>query len=352
MRHAASVIATLSLFVAWACPSIAAPAAAESVAAPAVVSQLETVTVSGLQPGPGLWRVTHGENEMWLLGTVSPYPKRMQWDTQLVDSIIAESQEVITSASINITSKMNIFRQMLLVPSLMKARKNPGKEKLEAQVPAAMYARWQVLAQRYLGRSRGTEKFRPIFAAQKLYEAALDEANLRNGNLVYPVASKSAKRHKVKFTAPKVVVEVADMKGLIKEFSNSSLDDRDCFDKTLTHVEHDLPTMAARANAWAVGDLDRLRALPFTEQYGACLSSLFDAPNLRKFGFDNLQERRAAAWLEAAESALKTNRSTFAMLPMGELLKADGLAAALRAKGYQVEAPGEESPEAPASASL
>lgn len=342
MRIAPTFAALLLLSLGLANTNASAQDAAAT-PTPAISSQLDTVTVSGLQPGPGLWRVTSGEHEMWILGTVSPVPKRMQWDASAVDEIIAESQEVIASAGFVMGSKMNIFRQMMLIPSLLKARKNPSKEKLVEIVPAPMYARWQVLSKRYLGRGKGPEKFRPIFAAQKLYAAALDDAELSNTNIVMPVAEKSAKRHKVKYTQPLVSVEVVDMKGLVRDFSNSSLDDIECFDKTLTHIEQDLPTMRERANAWAVGDLERLRALPYTEQYGACLTSLFEAPSLRKYGFVNIEQRADNAWLEAAEAALKTNRSTFAMLPMSELLRTDGLAATLRSKGYVVEAPGEES---------
>jgi hypothetical protein len=46
-----------------------------------------------------------------------------------------------------------------------------------------------------------------------------------------------------------------------------------------------------------------------------------------------------ASWLAAAETALGTNKSTFAMLSMSELLNPDGLVASLRAKGYQVDEP-------------
>ena len=44
-------------------------------------------------------------------------------------------------------------------------------------------------------------------------------------------------------------------------------------------------------------------------------------------------------WLEAAESALQRNRTTFAALPIFLLLRSDGLLDALRAKGFEVEAP-------------
>lgn len=47
------------------------------------------------------------------------------------------------------------------------------------------------------------------------------------------------------------------------------------------------------------------------------------------------------AWLVAAEAALAKHRSTFAVLPMGQLLRPDGLAAELGKRGYLAEAPGQ-----------
>ena len=74
--------------------------------------QLEAVGVAGLQPGPSLWRVSRGEHEMWILGTLSPVPKRMQWEAADVESIIRESQQVLLGPSINVRSDMGFFAQL------------------------------------------------------------------------------------------------------------------------------------------------------------------------------------------------------------------------------------------------
>jgi hypothetical protein len=44
-------------------------------------------------------------------------------------------------------------------------------------------------------------------------------------------------------------------------------------------------------------------------------------------------------WLEAAEAALAKNVSTVAALPIESLLREDGMLAALRERGYTVQAP-------------
>jgi uncharacterized protein YbaP (TraB family) len=304
---------------------------------------LDAVEVAGLQPGPSLWRVSRGEHEMWILGTLSPVPKRMQWEATDVESLIRESQQVLLGPSINVTSDIGFFGQLALVPKLFAIRRNPGKETLSEVLPAEIYARWQVLSKQYFRSTRGLEKRRPVFVAQELFEEAIGEAGLRTDNGVADRVLKVAKKAKVTVEAPKVVVEVKNMKGLLAEFEDTSLDDVACLDKTMTYVEHDLDTMRLRANAWAVGDVDALRAMTFTDSYDTCLRSLFSAPGLEKYGFVNLRERARDAWLEAAETALKSHRSTFALLPMGQLLREDGYAAELRKRGYLVEAPGEES---------
>jgi len=320
-------------------------AADETIATEPTARAMETVEVAGVQPGPSLWRVSHGDNEMWIRGTLTPVPKRMQWEAANVDSIIRESQQVLLGPSINVRSDIGFFAQLALVPKLFAIRKNPGKETLPEVLPPEVYARWQTLSKQYFRSTRGLEKRRPIFVAQELFKEAIEDAGLRDENGVNERVLKVAKKAKVTVESPKVIVMVKDMKGLLAEFEDTTLDDVACLDKTMTYVEHDLGTMRRRADAWAIGDVDTLRAMTFTDSYDTCLRSLFGAPNLEKYGFVNLRERARDTWLEAAEKALKTHRSTFAVLSMGQLLRDDGYAAELRKRGYLVEAPGEASPE-------
>ena len=43
---------------------------------------LDAVVVSGVQPGPGLWKVSKDGRVMWVLATLSPLPKRMEAKAQ------------------------------------------------------------------------------------------------------------------------------------------------------------------------------------------------------------------------------------------------------------------------------
>lgn len=69
------------------------------------------------------------------------------------------------------------------------------------------------------------------------------------------------------------------------------------------------------------------------------MAAVTDAGFARALGLDDVPEKQRAVWLAAAIKALQTHAQTFAVLPMDELLRADGYLAALRERGYEVEAP-------------
>jgi hypothetical protein len=303
------------------------------------VVDMEVMVVSGVQPGPGMWRVSKGDHVLWVMGTLSPVPKKMTWLSRDVEATIAASQQVLKSPGASVDSDLGIFRSALLVPSLLKARKNPDGATLKDVLPPDLYARWQVLKRKYIGRDAGIEKWRPIFAANELYEAAIKKSGLATSGIVSPVVDKAAKRHDVKIVSPIVRLKVDDPKKAIKEFSGTALGDVECFRKTLDRLETDLTGMTLRANAWAIGDIEALRALPYDDQNRACIRAMLEAGVAQKRGLDTLPQKVEAEWLAAAEAALRNNASTFALLPISELLKPDGYLAKLQAKGYEVEAP-------------
>lgn len=336
-------LVTAGCFVAQAAAaSDAAPADAavvERVEADAAPRQLDEIVVSGDMPGPGLWRVSHGDNELWLLGTLAPLPKRMRWKSEEVEARIAESAVVVMPPGGNASTDIGRFRAMFLLPSLLKARNNPDDKRLPEVLPTALYQRWEPLRQRYFGKRRGIEKRRPILAASTLYERAIKRAGLDRGASVREAVEKHAKRAKVPIERPEVKIMIEDPKALIREFTETALDDTECFGRILDRLEVEVATMQARANAWAVGDLDALRALPQVDSGQACIEAVIGAEAFQKRGFDDLPERLRDAWLDAAETALKTHRSSFGLLPIRELLADDGYLAALAARGYAVEAP-------------
>lgn len=301
----------------------------------------EAVVVTGDQPGPGLWLVRKGGHDLWILGTLSPLPAKMQWQSRHVEDVIANAQEVIRGPSVSLTVKAGFFKSLMLLPSMLGARKNPDGKTLQEVVSPASYARWIALKARYIGNDRGIEKWRPLFAAQELYKEAMKDSGLDNAKSVWPVIDKAIEAHHPNVTVVKEQIVITDVKPLLKEWSKTTLDDLACFDNTMTRIETDLDAMRLRANAWATGDMAALQALPPPYQFDACRNAITEAGIGKRLGFGDLQKKVEAEWLAAVDVALDKNAVTFATLDMKDMLGANGYLAKLKAKGYLVLAPDE-----------
>ncbi len=300
---------------------------------------LEPLVVTGVQPGPGLWKVRRDGHTMYVLGTVRPLPRRMQWESAGVVEAIARSQLVLLSPGAKIDADVGVFRSLFLLPAMMKATKNPDGDKLADQVPAADYARWLVLKKRYLGKDRSVEKRRPLFAAQKLYQEALERTGLTLDSPVGKVVSRAVKKYGVPVERPRIEVKVENPKEALREFARTGLDDVGCFRGMLDHVESDLPSLRARAQAWATGDAIALRELGTRDAGRACMDAVLETRLAEHLGFSDLPARVDRLWLETARNALQKHGTVFAVLPMSQILEKDGYLETLRAEGYEIEAP-------------
>ncbi len=304
------------------------------------LQSLDAIVVSGRQPGPGLWKVTRGDRTLWILGLLTPLPKRMDWDSATVQRRVVESQELLLPPRMTLDADVGFFKGLLLLPTVMKARKNPDGKTLRELVSAEQYARWQVLKQRYIGGDKDIEEWRPLFAALELYTKAISRSGLTQDSAVVETVTKIARRNDVKTTDPKLVIKIENPKALLKEFQRETLDDTGCFERTLARIEGDLGVMTQRANAWAQGDTEGMRNLQARNtQWSACNAAMTGNAVARKIGMTDIEQRVQRKWMEAVEAAMSRNKTTFALLPVSQLLAPDGYLADLAAKGYMIEEP-------------
>lgn len=304
------------------------------------VSSANQVQVKGVLPGPGFWKISKGENTLWLLATVRPLPRNMEWETIKLERALAQSQLLLSGPGLSMDADIGFFGKVGLLPSLLKARKNPDGKTLQDVLPATTYQRWLVLKQKYIGSDKDIESWRPIFVAQELYQRAIKKAGLENSSPVWPVAEKFAERQKLPIVRPRLTLKVSDPKGMIKDFNRKALNDVACFEKTLDSIERDVQFMARRGQLWARGQVDELQQVSFNDFSGACINALLGAGISDRLGQGDVQARVENLWLQAADEALSNNRSTVAVLNMADLVGPNGYLARLRAKGYAVQEPG------------
>lgn len=305
------------------------------------IEPLEEVLVTGQQPGPGLWQVTRPDvadgHVLWVLGNYSPLPKKLSWRSTELEGVLASAQSLLAPVSVNASA--GPLGGITLLPSLIGVRDNPDDKRLQEVLPPDLYARWLPLKARYLARHDSVERWRPIFAAQELYRAALKERNLVPYDGVWPAVEKLARSARVPIVEPEIELKVDRARASIKEFKSTPLDDVECFSRTLRRLESDLDLMQERANAWAVGDVVRLKALAPVERASACIGVVLESSFMQQRGYGDILQRVRETWVQSAERALATHRSSVAVIPLDEILKPDGYVAELRRRGYVVTDP-------------
>lgn len=316
------------------------PAWAQEAPAP-VDAPVPNILVVGQRPGPALWKVSKGDHMLWIFGAYSPLPKQMDWRSQQLETVLANSQELLDTPGTMISvGWKNSFNIITALPSLAGAKKSPDGAHLKDLVPPDVYARWSALKQKYIGNDAGIEEERPMFAAQTLSSRAQSAIGMNGSNAVIKRIYELGKNWKIPITQTAISVPVENPREALRDFKKSQLDDIACFTQTIDRLEKDLDTMRLRANAWATGDLPAMRRLDFPDEKIACNAALVDSKWMSgvKGGAD-MRQRVKTAWLAAADRSLATNRSTLAVLSMHELTSPDGMLAALRAKGYQIDEP-------------
>lgn len=317
---------------------------------PAPDAPLEEIIVNGEYPGPGLWKVTRsGEADghtLWIIGDPPPLPKRLAWKSREVEALVLRSQEILrdTGVTMKPDEEIGFFKGIGLIPSALKARKNPDDARLVDVLPPDVYARWLVQKKRFLGSNGGIENWRPIFAADKLRKAAIKDLDLRDGGMVWDVVGELAKKNKLRVTAPMLVftIKASEIKTKIKEFSKESLPDVDCLSKSLDFTEalSNKEVEGRRARAWATADVATLESLPPLPNPGlTCILAIMSSQVAKEVLPADIPDQVQTKWIAEAERALRENETTFAILPLPKLLRNDSYAATLREKGYVVEPP-------------
>ncbi len=298
----------------------------------------EEIQVVGELPGPPLWKVTRDDHVLWILGTPRLVPDDLLWHPDSVEHALAHSSEYLPfpSLSVSLTNPVKAWRL------IKRIRRIPDRGTLEDVLPEDLYRLFSETRLRYAPRRDSLEELRPSVAAEELFDSAVQSAGLESGRTIGRAIEKRAKKHNVK-KVPAHLSERYKDSPLFDSIREMSADaERSCLQTLLQELDSQLKAHTRLAAAWAVGDLATLRAHPGDSAAGACdsFTLAFDPEVLSQ-----VESRSWALWLENVDRALRDNDSTFAVLPLGELLRADGPLSWLRQRGYEVVEPDETPPE-------
>jgi uncharacterized protein YbaP (TraB family) len=327
MQSVAAAILTVSLCL------VSPIAGAQQAAAPAPeAASMTEVVVEGHHQGPRMWRVRRGDHLLWILGTVSPLPKKMIWQPDAVQEVLRETQEVVPAwPSYGIGA--NPITALRLYTQWRRMQKPPDHMPLQQALPPPLYARVAALEARYDPHDKTLEQERPMLAAERLLGKVLEGSGLTARNEVQETVLHLARAQGVRVRQDKLRID--DPVDVLKDVGATPLSGEiACLDAVVTRLETDLGPMQARARAWALGDVATLRNLPHTDSHTACVTAVSTSDRVR-----TIVQRAEEDWLVAVQDSLARNRGTLAVQSMDRLLGEYGALAALKARGYEVEGP-------------
>jgi uncharacterized protein YbaP (TraB family) len=288
---------------------------------------LDEIVVTSERTGPGMWHVHRGAANVWILGSISPLPRDMTWRSKQAELVLESSSQVLVQKPIEIS----IPRVLWMLIADRKLLMVGGGKKLKDVMPADLHDRFALQRSKVTDDKDKWERFRPIIAAAFLQQAAFHQVNLSMRLDLGAAMRALAKKHGVRVEEVRVA-GASDMLEALKTMPAAT--ERTCVEASLSTVESGLPRLVDRAQAWAVGDVERIKNLSELKEVNACRVAL-DADK----GAVDVIGRIRQTWLDNMERYLRSPGTTIAVVNLDMLLERGGLLDELRAMGYEIDAP-------------
>jgi uncharacterized protein YbaP (TraB family) len=298
----------------------------------AAPTPLVEIVVEGQHEGPRLWMVRKGTHTLWILGTISPLPKKLVWQPDAVREVLKQVQEVVPAwptygIGANPLTAVRVYIEW------RRLQKPPDNLPLAQTLPPELYARVEALKARYDPKDTKLERMRPMLAARQLISRVFDAAGLAQHNEVQESVLQLARAQGVRVHQDKLKID--DPVDVLKDVSHTPIErEVACLESVVTLLETDVARLQTRAQAWALGDVDTLRRLPVAGDRTACITAVSGSERVR-----SLIARAQDNWLIAVEDSLSRNNGTLAVQSMDRLLGEQGALATLRARGYSISGP-------------
>jgi uncharacterized protein YbaP (TraB family) len=323
--------------------TVYAPMGSAAAAAAAPIEEvLDEVVVTGEHPGPAMWKVSKGDHTLWIMGTLSPLPAKMTWKAQQAEQVIKASGEILANSvsSVALGGDVGMFESIGLLRAVLRLRHNADGSTLREVLPPDVYQRWHDAHRRWFGKDPDRkERARPIYAAELLYEQALEKSGLSDRPLVWSTAERIARQHKVKIRKREIPMSLENPRSFIADLAELPRDKEvACLVATMDYIDRELPDMKRRATAWARGDLAALRALPRENPRQSCREAVLQKPRFQELAAQSAAQF-SADWSGIVDWMLLTHETSFTTQPIARLMEREGVLAQLRAKGYTVEEP-------------
>jgi hypothetical protein len=306
---------TLALLLA----ALVAPVHAQAPAEPEISTVVEALEVVAKAPGPAMWRVSRGDSQVVIMGTVSPVAHLLAWDDRrLRRNLTGARQLLVPSRPVGSAKAMLDYA----LGDRGKIRV-AGKTTLEDRLPPDLAARFAgAVAASHQPLSK-YDRWKPAAAGVMLLGDFDRAAGLSRGKPIITV-TRLAQTMKVPVTAAGKV-DIAKVLG-----DGARLNDAQniaCLAVAVEQVGRLAGAPGELGKAWAAGDLRAVQRLytPRIPDQCPLLNPVLD--------------KEVAASADLVEDALKTPGRSVALIDMSLLLRPGGVLDRLSEAGDQIDTP-------------
>lgn len=284
----------------------------------AVVQELEVI---GHYPGPPQWTVHRGDAQVVVLGAVSPLPHSLEWNTHRFDRALDAARLVILPPD----GRVGMLDGAYILLHQGDLKLAHGQTLWDRLTPDerrrfdSLRADARTDAKRY-------EHLKPAVAGATLdadFEKAAGLSSAKPGSSV----KRMAEARQIRIQREGLPV-VSLFRALVRMDDAGS---KACFEAFLADAELQRSRGRAIADAWAGGDLERVKAEYLPSAADQCIAG---AP-----GFQSFIEKLTRDAQAQIDAALAKGGKTVAVIDLRVLLRANGVLDRLKAEGAVVDVP-------------
>lgn len=327
------------------------PQDAPAALAPAGHAPDEVIVLSNYN-GPQFWRVSTGDHEFWILGTIERGLRDPDWDRSVLARIYGETEAVFSDAG-GFTLPLGPLAPVRLLvsgPGLVKAVNRitqiPDEGTLAQVVPPDLYARYGMALRNIGEKVKAGDRTRPALAAQSLYYQTLRQARIQPLIIVDAQVRAARGKRRIEWRTPHASIRVKDAKPGLSTFKTEAKDSEARFDaaaeiaclrETLDRLEADVAHETRRAQAWAEGDIEMIFRIGSPAPRPSVCGGAFKVTTPTAIA--EAERQANDQWLADILAAPKAYRSALAFIDIDGLWGAEGILTRFENMGYRVEGP-------------
>ncbi len=312
-----------ALIAGLAVPALATAQSAPSPSAGDESAVVQTLEVVARPPGPALWKVTRGASQVVILGGLSPLPHSLQWNTIRVQHALQASAVLFLPPSQVHVGLFDAAAMFLRQGALKPAH---GAD-METTLPPDLRARFDRVRDSLRLDPKRYQHWKPAVAGLLMIADFRRAAALSSDKPGTTVAKLARADHiQVRTVGVMKASPLFDAAARMSDAQNQV-----CLAAALDDVEREAAHAQAAAQAWAVGDLQGVRANTSASLLDGCLLQL---PTVQ-----SVVEQGTRDAVQTIDGALARPGRSVAVIDLTFLLRRNGVLDRLKAQGAEITVP-------------